>query len=378
MHLDGLRVIDLTRIISGPFCTQLLADLGAEVIKIETPEGDPLRAQGESVAGLSWYFAGYNRNKRSVMLDLRAPEGRAALERLIEGADVLVDNFRPGVLAAMGLDAARLAALRPDLVHVSITGFGADGPIADRPAFDFIAQAMSGFMSVTGTEAGGPMRAGPPISDLVAGLYGALAVCAALVRRGRGGGGERAHVALTDALMSFLSFFAADFLATGRLPQRTGNDHPLVAPYGLFPAADGEIAIAPSNDAVYARLLAALDLQALADHPDFASNALRVRHRARINALVGAKTALMPRAHWIDRLNAAGVPCGLVLNLAEAFAQPQAIHQQMVLECDHPGHGPVRMLGFPIKFADAPCRLRRPAPALGEANAELLGAAIPR
>lgn len=365
MQLDGVRVVDLTRIISGPFCTQLLADLGAEVIKVETPQGDPLRGQGEKVNGLSWYFAGYNRNKRSVVLDLRTAEGKAALARLVETADVLVDNFRPGVLAEMGFPPERLRALKPDLIAVSVTGFGVDGPIAQRPAFDFIAQAMSGFMAVTGTEESGPLRAGPPISDLVAGLYAALAVCAALVRRGRTGRGETASVALTDALMSFLSYFAADHLATGRRPLRTGNDHPLVAPYGLFAAADGEIAIAPSNDGVYRRLLRALDLVELEQHPDFATNALRVRHRARINALVGAKIALNTRAHWIEALNAAGVPCGLVHDLAEALSAPQARHQEMVLEVEHPGHGPVRMLGFPMKFVEAPCRLRHPAPALG-------------
>jgi crotonobetainyl-CoA:carnitine CoA-transferase CaiB-like acyl-CoA transferase len=381
MQLAGIRVVDLTRIISGPFCTQLLADLGAEVIKVETPEGDPLRAQGECVAGLSWYFAAYNRNKRSIVLDLRQEAGRAALAGLLADADVLAENFRPGVLAEMGFTEARLRAINPRLVTVSVNGFGRDGPMAERPAFDFIAQAMSGFMAVTGEPGGGPLRAGPPISDLVAGLYAALGVCAALLRRERAGnaetaGGEAVSVAMTDALMSFLSYFAADWLATGKPPLRSGNDHPLVAPYGLFATSDGEIAIAPSNDAVYRRLLQALDLEALRDHPDFATNALRMRHRASINALVGAKLALQPRAHWLAVLNAAGVPCGLVQGLGEALESPQAQHQQMVIEAEHPGHGVVRMLGFPIKFAAAPCQLRLPAPALGADTEAVLGAGL--
>ena len=370
MQLEGVRVIDLTRIISGPFCTQLLADLGAEVIKVETPEGDPLRAQGERVNGLSWYFASYNRNKRSLVLDLRGGAGRAELARLIESADVLAENFRPGVLAEMGFGPERLRALNPRLIAVSINGFGADGPLAGRPAFDFIAQAMSGFMAVTGPAEGPPLRAGPPVSDLVAGLYAALGVCAALHRRARTGEGETVSVAMNDALMSFLSYFAADWLATGKPPARTGNDHPLASPYGLFAASDGEIALAPSTEAIYRKLLDALDLAEIKDHPDFATNALRVRHRARINAIIGAKIGLRPRAHWIATLNAAGIPCGLVHGLGEALDSAQARHQDMVLEVEQPGRGPVRMLGFPMKFTGAPCELRRPAPELGEANAD--------
>ena len=371
MQLVGIRVIDLTRIISGPFCTQLLADLGAEVIKVETPDGDPLRAQGEKVNGLSWYFASYNRNKRSVVLDLRTEAGRASLARLIETADVLADNFRPGVLAEMGFGPDRLRALNPRLIVVSVNGFGTDGPLAARPAFDFIAQAMSGFMAVTGPAEGPPLRAGPPISDLVAGLYAALGVCAALNRRARTGEGETVSVAMNDALMSFLSYFAADWLATGKPPARTGNDHPLATPYGLFAASDGEIALAPSTEAIYRKLLDALELAEIKDHPDFATNALRVRHRARINAIIGAKIALRPRAHWLETLNAAGIPCGLVHGLGEALESAQTRHQRMVLEVEHPEHGMVRMLGFPLKFTQAPCELRWPAPGLGESNIEL-------
>ena len=372
MQLEGIRIIDLTRIIAGPFCTQLLADLGADVIKVETPDGDPVRAQGEIVDGMSWYFATFNRNKRSVALDLRSDEGLATLRRLISKADVVVDNFRPGVMQAMGLDWETLTQLSPAIIHTSITGFGVDGPYAQRPAFDFIAQAMSGFMSLNGDERSGPMRTAVPISDLIAGHYAALGTVAALVRRARTGQGERVGAALLDGLISYGAFSSANFLASGQLPPVTGNDHSLVTPYGLFAASDGEIAVAPSNDSVYRKLMRALGLDAQLQDPRFASNALRVRHRPQINALINQVTVHRPKAHWIDVLNAAGVPCGLVQNQAEVFSDPQVLHQQMVLDVPHPGHGNVRMTGFPIKFDQQPCAVRRPAPDLGAHTEEVL------
>jgi crotonobetainyl-CoA:carnitine CoA-transferase CaiB-like acyl-CoA transferase len=374
MHLRGIRVVDLTRILSGPFCSLLLADMGAEVIKVEPPGGDPLRGQGVIVEGLSWYFAAFNRNKRSVLLNLRSVSGRAALRRLIATADVVVDNFRPGVMADLGLDWSQLSRLRPGIIHTSVTGFGEHGPYADRPSFDFIAQAMSGFMSCNGTPETGPMRAGAPISALVAGLYAALGTVAALYRRVQTGRGERVGVAMMDSLLSLGAFLNSNFFATGQPPVPTGNDHALVAPYGLFTARDGEIAIAPSNDGVYAKLLGALDLEALREHPDFRTNDLRVRHRAAINALINARIAQAPKAYWIERLNAAGVPCGMVMSLAEVFADPQVVSQEMVLAIPHPGHGTVKMTGFPLKFREAPSTVRYPAPELGAHTVSVLRA----
>jgi crotonobetainyl-CoA:carnitine CoA-transferase CaiB-like acyl-CoA transferase len=371
--LTGLRVVDLTRVLSGPFCSLLLADMGADVIKVETPgEGDPVRHQGVVKDGLSWYFAAYNRNKRSIALNLRSAGGREVLERLIAESDVVVDNFRPGVLDKMGFGRDRVQALKPDIISCSINGFGASGPYRDRPAFDFIAQAMSGFMSVTGGPGDPPLRAGIPISDLAAGLYGALAVVAAVVRRQRTGKGEAINVSLMESLVSLLSFQAANFLASGELPPRTGNDHPIVAPYGLFRTADGEVAIAPSTEAHFLKLLDAVGAPELRALPDFRTNALRVQHRAAINAAIEAKTAAKPSAFWIETLNAAGVPCGPVLGLGDVFNDPQAIDQQMTITVEHPGHGTVRTLGFPIKFADQPCRVRAPAPDLGANSAEIL------
>ena len=366
MPLSGIRVVDLTRILAGPFCTGMLADMGADVVKVETPGiGDPLRGQGALRNGLSWYFAGSNRNKRSLSLNLRSEEGGAVLARLIAASDVLVENFRPGVLDQMGFGEARLKALKPDLVYCNISGFGTTGPYRDRPSFDFIAQAMSGFMSVTGMAGGPPLRAGPPIADLVAGLHGALGICAALVKRGRTGQGETVGASLNNGLISLLAFLAANYFATGEEPVRTGNDHAIVSPYGMFRTRDGEVALAPSQEQSYQRLIDALGLAELRADPRFATNDLRVRNRAPVNAAIEAQLVTETTEYWIDTLNAAGVPCGRVMGLAEVFGDPQVIDQQMVLEQDHPGHGAVRMLGFPIKFAEAPCALRRPTPEVG-------------
>ena len=375
MPLSGIRVVDLTRILAGPFCTMILADMGAVVVKVETPgSGDPLRAQGAIREGLSWYFAGFNRNKHSLSLNLRSDDGKAVLARLIAGSDVLVENYRPGVLDAMGFGAARLKELNPSLVYANISGFGTSGPYRDRPSFDFIAQAMSGFMAVTGPADGEPMRAGPPIADLVAGLYGAIGTCAALVRRGRTGAGDTVGASLNNGLISLLAYLAANHFATGEEPRRTGNDHPIVSPYGMFRTKDGEVALAPSQEQSYQRLVDALGMPELRADPRFATNDLRVANRAAMNEAVEARLRTETTAYWIDTLNAAGVPCGRVLGLGEVFSDPQVLDQEMVLSREHPGHGTVKMLGFPIKFAEAPCRLRRPAPEVGADTDEILRA----
>jgi crotonobetainyl-CoA:carnitine CoA-transferase CaiB-like acyl-CoA transferase len=269
----------------------------------------------------------------------------------------------------MGFDAARLEALNPALVTASVNGYGSSGPYADRPAFDFIAQAMSGFMSVTGG-AGEPVRAGPPIADLIAGLYVALGITTALVARGgpgsRPGRGQRVEASLVGGLISMLAYFSANHFATGALPERTGNDHPVVWPYGLFHAADGNVAVAPSTPVHVQRLLAALDLAHLLDQPEFATNDARVKNREPLRALINEKIATDTVEGWILRLNQAGVPSGRVMTLADVFADPQVQDQEMVLEVDHPGHGPVRMTGFPVKLSETPAKIRRPAPTMGE------------
>jgi crotonobetainyl-CoA:carnitine CoA-transferase CaiB-like acyl-CoA transferase len=372
MPLSRINVVDLTRIIAGPFCTLLLADMGAEVIKVEPPEGDPLRAQGVIKDGLSWYYTSYNRNKKSIILDLYIDDGKEILKSLMRKSDIVVDNFRPGVMSKMGFSYSRLKELRQDIIYCGITGFGAGGPYKDRPAFDFIAQAISGFMSLNGCEGEEPMRVGVPISDLIAGLYAALGIVSSLLHRSQTGEGQEIQTSLVDGLYSFMSYMAANFLASGELPKRTGNDHPIVSPYGIFRASDGDIAIAPSNDQFYFKLINVLGLNHLKDDPEFTSNDLRVAKRAKINAIIQEKIAMQSQEYWIEVLNKAGVPCSTVRNLRKAFNDPQVHHQEMIIEAEHPGHGKVKMVGFPIKLSQSPCRIRRPAPKLGEHTEEVL------
>ncbi|MEL7111095.1 MAG: CoA transferase [Pseudomonadota bacterium] len=374
MSLQGVKVIDLTRIIAGPFCTQLLADLGADVIKVETPSGDPLRAQGEKVNDFSWYYAGYNRNKKSVAINMRDPDGMVVLKRLLATADVLVENFRPGVLDKMGLSLEVLNDLNPNLIVCSISGFGADGPYAQRPAFDFIAQALSGFMSVNGEAGGAPLRSGLPISDLVVGLYSALAISSRLVGRdtSKSTGVQTVDVALTDSMISLLSFQAANYLAAGVEPVRSGNEHQLVAPYGVFDTADGAIALAPSNDGVYSKLLAVLDMEHLLEDERIDTNEKRMKNRALMRDILEPVFTSKSSDHWIETMNAAGVPAGPILSVPGVFADPQVIHREMVMPVDHGDRGTVQMLGFPMKFSQEPCQVRHPAPELGEHSAEVL------
>jgi CoA:oxalate CoA-transferase len=365
--LDDIKIVDLTRVVAGPFCAALLADMGADVIKVEHPgKGDQVRGQGVMLNGISTYFAQYNRNKRSITIDLYTDDGKAILSDLIRGADVLLENYRPGVLDKMGFDDARLDALNPNLIVGSINGYGSTGPYKDRPSFDFIAQAMSGFMSVSGAADGPPMRAGPPLADLVAGLYTAFGVACALVNRGSGdGGGQHVESSLMGGLVSMLAYMSADYFATGSEPRRTGNDHPVLCPYGLFRAKDGDVAIAPAGEVFLQRFFEVLDLTHLYDDPDFADNDARVRNLARMNAIVDKKIGQNSVDYWIDTLNAAGVPCGRVQDMDTLFRDPQLLSQDMVLTVDHPGHGPIRMTGFPVKMSETPCELRLPAPELG-------------
>ena len=376
--LAGIRVIDLTRILAGPFCTKLLGDMGADVIKIETDKGDPVRGQGAKVNGFSWYFAEFNRNKRSIVLDLYTDRGKEILARLIETADVLVENYRPGVLDKMGFTAARLEALNPRLITASVNGYGSTGPYVDRPAFDFIAQAMSGFMATNGDPSGPARRAAAPISDLVAGLYCAFGVVSALNACQATGTGQRVESGLTTGLISMLSYLSAEYFATGQNPARTGNDHPIVAPYGLFEAQDGEIAVAPSHDIMVERFLSTLGLETLLNDPAFADNAARMANRADLNARINDVTRTKTVAHWIEAINAAGCPAGRVMEVSDVFNDPQVMAQDMRVNMDHPGRGMVSMTGFPVKLSKTPCVLARPAPEIGadtEAVLEEIGMA---
>ena len=372
LPLSGVRVVDLTRILSGPFCSMILGDLGADVIKIESHEGDAVRKQGDIVEGLSWYFAAFNRNKRALTLDLRSDQGKAVLERLLCDADILTENFRPGVLEKMGLTPERLAEINPNLIVVSVNGYGSTGPYADRPAFDFITQAMSGYMSTNGTSETGPMRTAPPITDLVCGLYAALAAVSALRGREAGGPAQRVEASMMMSMLSMMAYLSAGTLTTGRDPVPTGNDHPIASPYGLFHAADGDIAVAPSTDEICAKFLGALGLGAVLSDPGFATNEKRLMRRGELNQMINDALSHDTQANWIVRLNRAGVPCGRVQTMTEALSDPQVAAQDMVLTVPHPGHGEVAMTGFPMKFSATPLKIRHPAPDLGAHSEAIL------
>ena len=371
MPLTGIKVLDLTRVVSGPFCTMLLADFGAEVIKVESLDGDPSRVTGIVGEGENPYFVNMNRNKQSITINLKAEEGKKIIRRLVKTSDVLVENFRPGVMDRLGLGYQKLKELNPNLVYAAITGFGKTGPYKGRPAFDFIAQAMSGFMSLNGTEDMAPIRVGVPISDTIAGLYSAFGIMIALRDRDRTGIGHEVQCAMVDSLISMFTFASGAYFATGELPPRTGNDHMVVSPYGLYQASDGPIAIAPSTEKTWLSLCKVLDLEHLITDPRFDTNAKRRDNRAETNKIVGERISTRSRAEWIDVFNKEGVPCGPIYNLKEAFSDPQILHQEMVLESPQPD-GPIKMPGFPVKLSEVPARVRRPSPQTGEHSHEIL------
>jgi CoA:oxalate CoA-transferase len=371
MPLTGLKVLDLTRVVSGPFCSMLLADFGADVIKVEAPDGDPSRVTGILGAGENPYFVNLNRNKRTITIDMKQERGKEIVRRMALASDVLVENFRPGVMDRLGLGYKVLSALNPALIYAAITGFGKTGPYKDRPAFDFIAQAMSGFMSLNGDRTMPSLRVGIPISDTIAGLYAAFGILAALRERDRTGRGQEIQTAMVDGLISMFTFAAAAYFSTGQLPPRNGNDHMVVAPYGLFNASDGPIAVAPSTEKNWQQLCTALGLENLMSDPRFDSAEKRREHRSEINALVESVIGGRTRQEWIALLNQAGVPCGPVNNLAQAFSDPQVLHQEMVIESAQPG-GPVKMPGFPVKLSSTPARLRKPSPRVGEHTVDVL------
>jgi crotonobetainyl-CoA:carnitine CoA-transferase CaiB-like acyl-CoA transferase len=357
----------------------VLADLGADVIKVEPPEGDPTRGYGPPWIGpapdggerIAAYYLSVNRNKRSLRLDLHAAEGREVLQRLVSRSDVLVENFRPGALERLGFDDSALASLNPRLVHLSITGYGPDGPDADKPGFDFVAQAVGGLMSVTGfgdDAAGQPTKVGVAITDVVTGLLGAVGVLAAL----RAGVGQRIDISLLEATLATLINQAQNAFATGAQPERRGNAHPNIVPYETFATPDGEIAVAVATERQWPRLCVALGLNDLIDEPRFVDNGTRVRHRDELRPLLAASFATRSSADWLAALDAAQVPCGPVNDVLAAFGQPQAIARDMRVEVDHPVLGSMPQIGVPFKLSQTPASIRSAPPMLGEHSAEVL------
>jgi crotonobetainyl-CoA:carnitine CoA-transferase CaiB-like acyl-CoA transferase len=366
--LAGLTVVDLTRVLSGPFCTMHLADMGARVIKIERPgEGDDTRAWGPPFLGTeSAYFLGPNRNKESITLDFKHPGGRRVLDQLIERADVVVENFRPGTLAKLGLDYASLHPRHPRLVYASISGFGQTGPRRAETGYDAVAQAEGGLMSVIGDADGPPYRVGVAIADLMAGLLGAHGVVLALYARERSGEGQYVDVGMLDGIVSILSHHASSFLAAGLRPVRLGNGHATIAPYDTFPASDGDFFLAVGNDEQFRRFCGVTGLPELTEDSAFATNPARVGNRGALRQRLLPVLASRPRAHWIESLNRAGVPCGEVRELPEVFADPQVLAREMVQSVSHATAGVVKVLGIPIKLSDTPGSVRMAPPTLGQ------------
>lgn len=366
--LAGLTVLDLTRVLSGPYCTMMLADMGARVIKVERPgRGDDTRAWGPPFqSGESAYFLSVNRNKESVTLDLKHPDGRRVLDALIGRADVLAENFRPGALDRMGLGYADLSRRRPDLVYCSISGFGQSGPRRREPGYDAVMQGEGGLMSITGAEDGPAYRLGVAIVDIVSGMFAAYGVAVALLARERTGRGQFVDVGMLDAAAAVLTYQAGSYFATGRAPGRLGNRHPSITPYESLEAADGELVVAAGNDQLWRALCGVLDLGALADDPRFRTNADRVAARGALRPLLVERLRTRPVADWLTKLKAAGVPCGGVRDLEQVFSDPQLVERAMVVALDHPIAGAIRQLGVPVKLDGTPGAVRTPPPALGQ------------
>ncbi|HJZ76549.1 MAG TPA: CoA transferase [Vicinamibacterales bacterium] len=376
--LDGVLVVDLTRVLSGPYCTMLLADMGARVVKIEQPNrGDDTRAWGPPFlypggqqppaggpeAGESAYFLSINRNKESVTLDFKHPGGRAVLDRLIARADVLVENFRPGTLAKLGLDYESLAPRYPRLVYCSVSGFGQTGPRAKEPGYDAVMQGEGGLMSITGSADGPPYRLGVAIADIVSGMFAAYGVAMALIARERSGSGQEVDVAMLDAVAALLTYQAGNFFASGKVPTRLGNRHPSIVPYETFTASDGDFVLAVGNDDQWRRFCAVAEL---ADDPRFATNRHRVTAYDALRPLVADRLRTKPRQYWIERLTAAGVPCGSVRDLQELFDDPQLEAREMIARVEHATIGQLRTLGVNVKLSETPGRVRTAPPTLGQ------------
>jgi CoA:oxalate CoA-transferase len=368
--LDGVRVLDLTRYLAGPFASMLLADYGADVIKVESRKGREFRFPGSEHD--SYFFLSSNRGKRSLTLDIKSPAGRELLLRLLPRFDVLIENFRPDVMEHLGLGAAMLTERFPRLIYCGISGFGADGPYRDRPGFDQIAQGMSGFMSLTGTVESGPTRAGLAIADLLAGIFAAQGVQLALLVRQRTGRGQIVHTSLLEAMIGVLSWGAGMYFETGAAPGPAGQHHPLSSPYGRFRARDGYLNIAAGNDDMWRKLAGVLARPQWLDDARFADAFVRIQNRDALSREIEAALAGGDVSGWVQRINAAGVPCGPVLDIEQVFADPQVLARDMFVQLPHPEVETFKTTGLPVKLSQTPGRIARRPPLLGEHTDEVL------
>jgi formyl-CoA transferase len=370
--LSGIRVLDVTQFMAGPFCSVILADLGADVIKIEPPGGESTRRMVGAVGSESPAFNAVNRGKRSVVLNLKLAEGRDAFIRMARSIDIVIENNRPGVMRKLGLDYEALAATNPRLIYASISGYGQTGPDSAKGGFDLMAQGVAGIMSVTGESGRPPVKAGIPLTDLGAGLFALTGILAALHHRDRTGRGQRIETSLVEAGVALSVWEATEYFSGMGVPEPKGSAHRMNAPYRAFRCADGYVTIGANTDRLFRRLCDVLDHPDWAEAAEFADNGSRVRHEPRLAALIEGVTSQRPRAHWLATLEACDIPCGPINDYAEVFADPQIVARDMVLETDHPVLGRLRTLGSPIKLSETPADPSRRGPLLGEHTEEVL------
>ena len=373
--LAGIKVVDLTRYLAGPFCTQILGDYGAEIFKIE-PVENPRGELGDSGDGKrtdSYFFLSTNRSKKSIRVAIKEPAGREILMRLIDGADVVVDNFRPGVMKALGLDYETLAMRNPRIITCSISGFGSTGPLRDFPGFDQIAQGMSGLMSVTGTVESGPTRVGIAICDLLGGIFSANGILLALEARHRDGRGQRVETSLLESIVSTLTWSAGIYFETGKTPAPGGNHHPLSSPYGVFKASDRPFNIACGSEAMWQKFVKVIDRPELAADERFKNTGRRIKNRAALTEEINRALAPHPADHWIEVLNREGIPSGPILTIEEMFKHPQTAAREMLLKLPHPELGEFLTTGLAAKLESTPGKITRP-PLVGEHTDEVLAA----
>jgi crotonobetainyl-CoA:carnitine CoA-transferase CaiB-like acyl-CoA transferase len=370
--LHGLRVIDVTQVMAGPFCAMVLADLGADVIKIEPPSGDSTRAMPGAVGTDSPSFNAVNRGKRSIVLNLKTAEGAEVLRRLARTSDILVENYRPGVMAALALDYASLAGLNPRLIYASISGYGQSGPMKHKGGFDLVAQGVSGIMSVTGEPDGAPVKSSIPLTDLGAALFALVGILAALEHRHQTGEGQHIDTSLLDAGVGLSVWEATQYFSGRGVPEPLGSAHRMSAPYQAFRCADGFITIGAANDRTFGRLCEVLGHPEWSQAQEFKTDGLRVRHRADLASKIESITTARPCSHWLTLFDENHIPCGPINDYAQVFSDPQVLARELVVEVDHPTLGPMRALGSPIKMSATPPDVRRRAPLLGEHSEEIL------
>ena len=372
--LEGIKVLDLSRALAGPYCTMMLADMGAEVIKLEMPgKGDDSRSWGPPfVEGESAYFMSINRNKKSITLNMKNEQSKEIVTKLIKQADVLVENFRPGAMDRLGFGYDAVKEMNPGIIYSSISGFGQDGPYRMLPGFDQVLQGMGGLMSITGEPGGPPIKVGVAIADIAGGMFAAFGIVTALFNREKTGKGQMVDVSLLDSQVAWLTYRAGAYFASGEVPQPVGSGHPVIVPYQAFKAKDVYINIAVGNDQLWEKFCKAVGLESVMDDPKFATNAKRVENRGEIVKIVGDLIVTKEGQEWLNILEEAGVPCGPIYSVDKIFSDPQVLHRQMMQELDHTKVGKVKVTGIPVKLSETPGEVQTPPPYLGEHTQEVL------